>query len=843
MSTSNPDAYDEIDAVVDELIASEARMQQAQQRDAQRFVLEEDTSEEERHEEREERARRSRADEAPPVRFGVGDRVLHDLLGEASVRKLARSDDQDAKINIEWSRPGKKKSDPPILQNRWVLPSSLKKLWSSPGKQAQPTETQQGLFGAMPDLAAHERERATKMKPPVGPRGRQLSPHTTKESKVSIAQRLREFPNLGLVEAPPGELFCRPCKTRVPNIKESIKDHVGRNKHKNMLQKYVARGGDDGEVKEFLVDYYHDHPDESGSTITADGHLFRYRTVETFLKSGTPLARCDEFRPLLERSGIALADADTMQRLYIPRIEEREKGTLRKELLDQFVSIQFDGTTRLGEAINMTGRWCTTKFEVHKRLLVFVTTEKHCTAPQLASLLTARLGEIGIQPTFVVSTSRDSASTNGAACNLMLANPLINAADVMCISHTISNTGDRIQLPTLIEFTTPWLELVGGRDPHAGAKMLWKQLVAPQVVPGYSKVRWWSKAEIWFVMAENFQQLSPFIRLLQDRGIGDATTAKMATILRDRRFQLQLELAAILDVRELVKTTYELEGDRLEILVTFRRVEELRARGRALEANSDGAMPNVDALLRAKTEITNGLTISKVFPGHGTFDAMVTSSDTCESTLYPGTDRIAYKVRYPSDNAEEDLEEEQLRPLIKTSTMPERRRLAEALAKAFGYLESRITGSCDAIYDCSAMYETCRLVQAFDPAFAAQHVSLQWVDELAKVKPLGAIIDLAKLKAQLPIYLQRATSLTNANYADVDAFTNGVLEWWQKNADDKISEWALAARIIFSISPNSACCERVFALLKNMFGEQQMAALHDYIQAALMMKYNGRVVG
>ena len=72
MSTSNPDAYDEIDAVVDELIASEARMQQAQQRDAQRFVLEEDTSEEERHEEREERARRSRADEAPPVRFAVG---------------------------------------------------------------------------------------------------------------------------------------------------------------------------------------------------------------------------------------------------------------------------------------------------------------------------------------------------------------------------------------------------------------------------------------------------------------------------------------------------------------------------------------------------------------------------------------------------------------------------------------------------------------------------------------------------------------------------------------------------------------------------------------------------
>ena len=31
--------------------------------------------------------------------------------------------------------------------------------------------------------------------------------------------------------------------------------------------------------------------------------------------------------------------------------------------------------------------------------------------------------------------------------------------------------------------------------------------------------------------------------------------------------------------------------------------------------------------------------------------------------------------------------------------------------------------------------------------------------------------------------------------------------------------------------------------LKNMFGEQQMTSLADYIQAALMLGYNGRTVG
>ena len=35
----------------------------------------------------------------------------------------------------------------------------------------------------------------------------------------------------------------------------------------------------------------------------------------------------------------------------------------------------------------------------------------------------------------------------------------------------------------------------------------------------------------------------------------------------------------------------------------------------------------------------------------------------------------------------------------------------------------------------------------------------------------------------------------------------------------------------------------IFALLKNLFGDAQMSTLADYIQAALTLNYNGRVVG
>ena len=37
--------------------------------------------------------------------------------------------------------------------------------------------------------------------------------------------------------------------------------------------------------------------------------------------------------------------------------------------------------------------------------------------------------------------------------------------------------------------------------------------------------------------------------------------------------------------------------------------------------------------------------------------------------------------------------------------------------------------------------------------------------------------------------------------------------------------------------------KRVFALLKAMFGEEQMSVLADYIRAALMLRYHERRVG
>ena len=73
-------------------------------------------------------------------------------------------------------------------------------------------------------------------------------------------------------------------------------------------------------------------------------------------------------------------------------------------------------------------------------------------------------------------------------------------------------------------------------------------------------------------------------------------------------------------------------------------------------------------------------------------------------------------------------------------------------------------------------------------------------------------------------------------------YTEQVLTWWRTHCGAFL-QWALAARIVFAISPNSASCERVFSLLKLMYGDEQISTLADSIRTALMLRYNDRMVG
>ena len=66
----------------------------------------------------------------------------------------------------------------------------------------------------------------------------------------------------------------------------------------------------------------------------------------------------------------------------MPKIELEEIELLNKELFEQYIVLAFDGTTRLGEAVNITRGWCSAQFYLRLRLLHCTTLAKYrCPIP------------------------------------------------------------------------------------------------------------------------------------------------------------------------------------------------------------------------------------------------------------------------------------------------------------------------------------------------------------------------------------------------------------------------------------------------------------------------------
>ena len=167
-----------------------------------------------------------------------------------------------------------------------------------------------------------------------------------------------------------------------------------------------------------------------------------------------------------------------------------------------------------------------------------------------------------------------------------------------------------------------------------------------------------------------------------------------------------------------------------------------------------------------------------------------------------------------------------------------------SIPSTYNYLERRLTGNCAAPYDCRASYLVCELAQLFDPSFVAENaadINEAWVRRLSEIAPLASYgqgdgVDdgtdgagdeelpfVSRLCRGLTLFLAAAKGFT-CNHGDVGEFTEDVLRWW-KNHGNEVGVWAVGARIIFALSPNSAAAERNFSQMKDMFQTNQTTAL------------------
>ena len=420
---------------------------------------------------------------------------------------------------------------------------------------------------------------------PVGAKRSQGHSSSYNPKSISPAQRVKEFPDECLTVSA-GRLFCKACREEIGLKSTTIRLHIKSAKHCRGKESLNERMSKDKDIAQAFETYIaKENP--AGETLSKETQVYRIRVVTTFLRAGVALNKLDLFRPLLEENGYRLAGRRTMSDL-IPFIHEQEVSTIAQEIQGKNISIIFDGTTRMGEALAIVVRFITDDFKIQQRLVRMQFLAKSVCGDELAREIISILQvSYKVSPTFLLGAMHDRASVNNAAMGTVkIVFPQV--LDIGCFSHTVDLVGDKFVTPNLDEFISAWIQLFS-HSPKS--KLLWVARNG-KAIKTYCKTRWWSKWEVIDQAMSLFGDIEPF--LVENADLAQRTRSKLLAFLQNpqQKCALMIEMAVVVDAgRVFVKSTYNMEGDGPLVLTAYENIQS------AFESINVRHYPNVDAVV------------------------------------------------------------------------------------------------------------------------------------------------------------------------------------------------------------------------------------------------------
>jgi len=196
----------------------------------------------------------------------------------------------------------------------------------------------------------------------------------------------------------------------------------------------------------------------------------------------------------------------------IPFVVEQERLRMKQELGHKNVSIIFDGTTRLGEALVIVVRFLDDNWSLQQRILQVQMLAKSMKGEEVARELINTLSvTYGISSSRLLATMRDRCSVNNVALRtLKIVYP--NLVDVGCFAHTMNLAGERFKIPTLLQFINGWNSIFAH---SAKARLCWKEQCDISM-PSHCPTRWWSKWEVMKVVMVMFGDVEQFLTTHDD---------------------------------------------------------------------------------------------------------------------------------------------------------------------------------------------------------------------------------------------------------------------------------------------------------------------------------------
>ena len=425
----------------------------------------------------------------------------------------------------------------------------------------------QRLRAPMPSVLA--RKRLIKTNPPVGKkRGKGRCEADPKN--VTVSDRLKEYSEETFVSSC-GHLFCSSCREVVSLKKSVIAHHIVSQKHNRGKERQKRATIHDQSISDALKAYDKSiHP--VGENLPEAVRVRRVKVVQALLKAGIPLAKSDCLRELFEEDSTVLTSSANLRQL-IPFILHEEVTEMKREIEGRPISIIFDGTTHVCEAMVVVVRFMDDNWCIQQRVCRLMLLEKSLTGEEVARQIVSTIStELGTPSSCVIASARDRASVNDVAMRTVgvVYSGLI---DIGCFSHTLDHVGERVNAPNLDAFFKAWISLFS-HSPKAS--LLWRTQTGLSS-PSYSSTRWWSKFEVLQQLHDAFGDAVTF---LSNGELPKVTVTKMINILNNPATsrKLKVELAVTVDAMSIfVRTTYNLEGDGPLALVAYTSIRSLYA--------------------------------------------------------------------------------------------------------------------------------------------------------------------------------------------------------------------------------------------------------------------------
>ena len=254
-----------------------------------------------------------------------------------------------------------------------------------------------------------------------------------------------------------GKLFCLACREELSLKSSSQANHLKSQKHKEGKERLKRKEHREQDIANKLKDYNKD-THVVGENIAENTQVFHVKVVSAFLRARVPLNKLEVFREIFEETGYRLTDRRNLHDL-IPFIHKQEFKKIREEISGKHVSVVFDGTTRLGEALAIVIRYVDSGWKIMQWLVRLQMLAKSVTGEELARELISVLSvNYGISTQLLLAAMKDRAAVNETAVRtLKVVYP--NLLSIGCFSHTIDRVGQYFNTPNLSDFVTKWISL------------------------------------------------------------------------------------------------------------------------------------------------------------------------------------------------------------------------------------------------------------------------------------------------------------------------------------------------------------------------------------------------